>query len=294
MIPQGPFDLLNQNQFFNGWPTLDSDNETIVMAFPVEGWAGSAAVTLRQASDGSLDIVVHGTDEVEPAKQQALAAMSLDEDGSGWADVGRRDKVMGDLQARYKFLRPSLFHSPYEAAASFIIGHRISMVQGRRIRANLSQEFGEKIDVAGEVFFAFPGPQKLLALREYAGLSETKIDRLQAVARAALDGSLTRTHLRGLDDQAALAELESLPGVGPFFSQGILYRGAGNTDGFTHDDMTYHAIKAAYGLEKSAPKTQLLEIARSWQLFRMWAIVLLHIWARETGNTPAKRTFSQR
>lgn len=35
--PRGVFDLINQNQYFNGWPTLTSDSKTVVMAFPVEG-----------------------------------------------------------------------------------------------------------------------------------------------------------------------------------------------------------------------------------------------------------------
>jgi hypothetical protein len=78
MQPLGPFDLHYQNRYFNGWPALVSDKETIVMCFPVEGWSGSAAVTLHQCPDGSIDIATYGTGDEASATTQALSAISLD------------------------------------------------------------------------------------------------------------------------------------------------------------------------------------------------------------------------
>ena len=124
-------------------------------------------------------------------------------------------------------------------------------------------------------------------------MKETKITRLQAVAQSALDGKLSREHLRSLPEAEALTELETLPGIGAFFSQGILYRGVGIKDGFTKDDMTFHAIKTAYNLPEDASVESMVAIADKWQPYRMWAIVLLHVWLRETNNYP-KRTFSKR
>jgi DNA-3-methyladenine glycosylase II len=291
--PRGPFDLLHQNQYFNGWPTLARDPATIAMAFPVEGWSHSALVTLKQDADGSLDVVVHGKADEGRARRQALAALSLDEDGSGWIEIGERDEFVAGLQERYKHLRPTLFHSPYEAAAAFVIGHRITIPQARRIRSAMAAEMGSSIEVGDESFSAFPSPQRVLELESYKGLSETKVSRLHAVARAALDGLLDREYLRGLEDATALAELETMPGIGSFFSQGILYRGAGKRDGFVHDDMTYHAIETAYDLAEPASRDEVLAIAERWRPYRMWATVLLHVWLRETNNFP-RRTFSRR
>ncbi|HEU0317335.1 MAG TPA: hypothetical protein VFR49_08395, partial [Solirubrobacteraceae bacterium] len=130
LLPSGPFDLAGQNRHFGGWPTLPGDPGALVMAFPVEGSEASAAVLLRQAPDGRLHGEVHGAPEpvvARAAADQALAALSLDADGSGWPAVGERDPGLGELQARYGWLRPVLFHSPYEAAAAFVIGHRISI-----------------------------------------------------------------------------------------------------------------------------------------------------------------------
>jgi DNA-3-methyladenine glycosylase II len=293
MKPKGPFNLLYQNQFFNGWPTLSSDQHTIVMAFPVEGWTGSAAVTLSQNEKGDISLKSFGSGDATKATEQALAALSLDEDGSGWEAVGDTDEIIRSLQEKYRYMRPTLFHSPYEAAAAFMIGHRISIPQARKIRTALAEEFGEKIEVEGSTFHAFPTPQKLLEIDSFQSLNQTKIIRLHAIAQAAIEGLLDRNYLRGLDDEAALAQLETLPGIGPFFSQGILYRGAGRKDSFSQDDMTFHAIKTAYGLNDDATKDEILAITEKWRPYRMWAVVLLHVWLRETNNFP-KRTFSKR
>ena len=40
------------------------------------------------------------------------ATLSLDIDGQGFLEIGRRDPVIGKLQADYRNLRPVLFHSP--------------------------------------------------------------------------------------------------------------------------------------------------------------------------------------
>lgn len=282
----GPFDLLFQNQYFNGWSTLGSDPRTIVMAFPVEGWESAAAVTLTQHSDGSLQGKVYAAKDKEQAQQQALAAMSLDEDGSVWPEVGKRDAFIGELQRTYHCMRPTLFHSPYEAAAAFVIGHRISIVQTRKIRAHLAQELGEAIEVEGQKYYAFPSPQKLLKLTSFQSLNDVKIERLHAVAQAALDGWLTRAYLRTLDEQTALDKLQTLPGIGAFFSQGILQRGVGQKDGFSHDDLTYYAIQQSHHMSGELDKTAIEKVIAAWQPYRMWATVLTHVWARQNHIMP--------
>ncbi len=293
-LPKGPFDLTNQNRYFGGWPTLNNKPEVIVLAFPVEGWNGSAAVTLQQTAEGRIIGNTYGSSSViEKARQQALACVSLDIVAEDWPLVGQRDRILGELQNKYNFLRPNLFHSPYEAAAGFIIGHRTTIKQKQRAMIQMSNEFGEKIEIDGQIFHAFPNPQTLLSLAKYKGLSEVKIQRLHSVADAALDGVLDRDRLRLLSLEEALTRLRTISGIGPFFAQGILHRGAGLVDEVTNDDLTQFAVQAAYKLTELPNHNQVLEIANLWKPFRMWAAVLLHIWVRREVGLPKKRTFTQ-
>jgi len=215
---------------------------------------------------------------------QALAVLSLDVDATSWPDVGARDQVMGDLQRRYRYLRPVLFPTPYEAAAHFVLGHRRSAAQARRLRAALAESHGDAVKIGGQVLHAFPRPQVLATVAGFPGVETPRLERLHAIAAAALDGILDRCRLRELQEPEALAELRELPGVGEFFAQGILHRGAGGTDGITRDETSLQAIRAAYGLGDATPPAQVLEISERWRPFRMWATVLLHIDMRRSRS----------
>lgn len=291
-----PFSLATVNQYFGGWTSFGPDQSTLAMAFPVEGWRISAAVTLQQHEDGSILGTVSGAGEdTRMAWQQALAILSLDSDAAGWHEVGQRDPVIGSLQHTYHYLRPVLFHSPYEAAAAFTIGHRISMQQGRALRQPMAQEIGEKLQVGETTLHAFPRPQVLRELSTFKGVNAEKIQRLHALAQAALDGLLDRTFLRSLPVEQSLETLRSLPGIGPFFSQGILLRGAGLLDAVPDDDVTKEAVQLAYKLSERPDQNGVLQIAEAWRPYRMWASVLLHVWLRREmggphrqGRTPAR------
>ena len=279
MRPEGPFDLVNTTRYFGGWVMVDPDAPELSMAFPVEGWRSAAAAVVRQNEQGAIvGEIVSAAEEVEVAWHQALAVFSLDCDGSGWPEVGERDPFIGQLQRTYHFLRPVLFHSPYEAAAAFIISHRISTRQGGVIRQALAREMGEQIPIGGKALFAFPQPQVLAELNSFPGLNAEKVERLHGVARAAMEGLLDRAYLRSLPVGQALAELRSLRGVGEFFAQGILMRGAGLVDEPTDDEISKQAVQLGYALAERPTREQWLRIAETWRPYRMWASVLLHVW----------------
>lgn len=289
MTPLGPFDLANQNRYFNPWPTLQHDAGAVVMAFPVEGWTGSAAVVLRQRDD-EVAVAVHAPAAIaDRAEAQALAAISLDVDGRPWPEIGRRTPWIGELQQRYGLLRPTMFHSPYEAAAAFVIGHRISIVQTRRIRQRMAEEHGERIEVEGSAFAAFPGPQALLAIDVVDGLAGSKVERLHGVARAALDGLLDRPHLRAVVEADAVAELRTIPGIGPFFAEAILYRGAGVPTGMTTDPMSLAAVRRAFDLPADPTPAEAARLTEAWQPLRMWAQVLGHLAIRDERGSEGFR-----
>ncbi|HMA34684.1 MAG TPA: DNA-3-methyladenine glycosylase 2 family protein [Chloroflexia bacterium] len=296
IIPQGPFQLAEEAEYFGGWPPLAADPAAVGMAFPVEGWRTSAAVILRQDATTRITGEVHGAegDDAAAAWRQALAVVSLDADGQGWPEIGRRDPVIGRLQAQYNCVRPVCFHTPYEAAAHFVIGQRISVQQARTIRLAMARAVGDPIQVGDEQLYAFPRPQVLAELTSFPGLSEEKVHRLQGLARAALDGVLDRERLRAVPPAQALSELLALRGVGPFSAQGILFRGAGLVDDVTEDENTNRAVQLAYQLPAPADHGTVLRLAENWRPYRMWAVVLLHIWLRREGGGAVSATAHRR
>jgi DNA-3-methyladenine glycosylase II len=286
-VPQGPFDLAGQSGYFGEWVISAHDPDEIVMAFPVEGWQGSVAVRLRQDASGAVAGSVDGGVgvDLDAGWRQALAVLSLDVDGSGYPDVGQRDEVVASLQEEHRYLRPVLFHSPYEAACHFVIAHRISAAQGRRIRQRMSEQHGDRLPLDGGIISAFPTPQRLLTISSVPGLPAEKIPRLHAIARAALDGLLDRARLRDLPVPEATAELRRLPGIGPFFSSAIVLRGAGLVDALPSDEITLAGVGRLYALGRPATPRELEALGESWRPYRMWCSVLVHVSERRSRST---------
>ena len=147
--PRGRFSLAASQQFLGGFTpaggTFASDDTRLAMAFPVDGWAGSAAAMVWQ--DGELirgEAEVSSPDvSIDAVRDQVARTLSLDHDGTGWEEVGLRDPVIGRMQAEFDHLRPVCFYSPYEAAVQAVIGQRISMRQAATIKTALAKEHGE-------------------------------------------------------------------------------------------------------------------------------------------------------
>jgi DNA-3-methyladenine glycosylase II len=297
IAPRGPFDLGVAQDFAGGFaPGLGghapgSAGPVLLMAFPVEGWQSSAAVNLWQDADGLIHGDVAGSDEIEQVKVQAARSLSLDHDGTGWPDVGKRDPMIGRLQDEYRYLRPVCFYSAYEAATSLVIGQRIAMRQGARVKRWLADEHGDHLEIGGQTVSAFPRPGALLGVESVPGISAEKVRRLHALAQAALDGALDTAMLRSLPEEDALARLGDLPGIGPWTAQGVLMRGCGAADSIpTEDAISREAIRHFYDLADVPDDAAWTEISDRWRPYRMWATVLLHMaWRRQQASTPSYR-----
>ena len=297
LVPRGPFSLAAARSFAGGFPAGIGGGEvgpdSITLAFPLEGTEESAAVQLWQDDAG----VVRGRSDAPDAlvaavRRQAARALSLDHDGTGWPAVGERDPIVGRLQVEHDFLRPVCFYSAYEAATSFVIGHRISRRQSAVIKRDLAERLGDRPTIAGVEMPAFPRPSRLLELREARGLNDEKIRRLHGLARAAIDGTLDTETLRSLPEADALARLRELPGVGPFTADGILYRGCGVADGLPgSDELGRTVLRDLYQLE-SVSAADVERITDAWRPYRMWAVVLLRMgWTRaQRPNVSYRRT----
>jgi DNA-3-methyladenine glycosylase II len=247
------------------------------MAFAVEGSWRTAGVCVRQ-DDGQLSgrVFAEREDDVDSIARQTARILSLDVDGRQFGAVGQRDPVVADLQRRYPGLRPVCFYSPYEAAVWAILSQRIQMRQAAAIKARLSETLGDLVDIHGQPMRAFPGPEKLVDLQEFAGLFANKASQLRALASAALAGELDWAHLRSRPEAEALTALQRLPGVGPFSAELILLRGAGHPDELTLVEPRFRdAVTRAYQLDHSVTDDELRVISEAWRPYRTWVTFLL-------------------
>jgi DNA-3-methyladenine glycosylase II len=282
IVPDGPFSLAAAAGFGFGPNTGRPvyKDAGMKLAFVTDDLAHQVEVSLSQDPSGAVagTIDADGGADATAIERQVARILSLDHSGSDWLAVGERDPVLGDMQRTHEGLRPVLFHSPYEAAAWSIISARRHRAQGTAVRNRLAATFGRVFGEGAEQVLAFPMPEQLLKVRELQGLEETRIQRLHAVANAALAGELEPARLLAMDPGDALAHIQKLPGIGPTYSMLILLRSTGATDIITGLEPRMPSYLAHfYGLGTEATPQQITEIMDRWRPYRTWSSVLTRV-----------------
>jgi DNA-3-methyladenine glycosylase II len=202
--------------------------------------------------------------------------LSLDQDGTEFTRIGERDPVIGRLQEIAPGLRPPLFHSPYEAAAWSVLSARRPARQMMAVRRRLSEAHGAVFDVAGKQMAAFPTPEALLRVEAFDGIPADKLTRLHGVAEAAIAGQLACDRLLALGPDAAMADLQQIKGIGPFYSALIVIRGTGFADVLPVAEPKALALAARlYGLAEPVSPAAFAAVAEPWKPLRTWAVVLI-------------------
>ncbi len=286
----GDFSLAAAAAFGFG-PRDGVTGDELALAFCVDGGHGYAGAVLRQPDEPTGPVQVQLTLRdgagVQAALDQVARIVSLDHDGEQWRAVGERDPVLGALQRAHRGQRPVLFHSPYEAAAWAVISARRPAAQARKVRAELSAQFGDSFELNGQTVHAFPQPAHLLALGDrFPGLNMDKLLRLRGVAEAALEGELDVGTLRLMGPERAIEHVQTLNGIGPFYAGLIVVRGSGFADAMVispEPKVLGHAARF-YGLSGEPTLAWLTELAQQWRPFRTWATVLIRL-AGERGTT---------
>lgn len=232
-------------------------------------------VELRQA-DGRLDLVVHGDGDLEAVRRQVARVVSADHDGAAYAQVCAGDPVLARVHAAAPGFRPANFHSPYEAAVWSVLSARRQRRQAIALRRRLSERHGAAFELAGQVVHALPTPSTFTRLEHVEGLPDAAVPRLHGLAEAAAAGRLDVDRLTAMPPGEAMAELQRLPGIGPFYSALVVVRACGLTDVLsTQEGHSRRAVQELYDLDHEPDEAELEAIAEAWRPFRTWAAVSL-------------------
>lgn len=166
--------------------------------------------------------------------------LGLDLDLRWFYDLAREYPLLNQLAGDFRGMRPPRFATAFEAVINAIACQQLTLTVGIRFLNRLSAAFGKKVDspTAGR---AFPGAEDLAAaplsqLREM-GFSGNKSRAIIEVAGRVACGELDLESLATQPDEAALAQLQSLRGVGRWTAEYVLLRSLGRVHIFPADDV---------------------------------------------------------
>ncbi|SDT38166.1 DNA-3-methyladenine glycosylase II [Friedmanniella luteola] len=277
----GPYDLREVALMGFGHRDERTYDGVLRLAFCAEpDLALPVGVEVRQEG-ATLALTVHAP-APQPLDDARLAAVatqvarvvSADHDGAAYAALCARDPVLTRLHAAAPGFRPALFHSAYEALVWAVLSARRSRSQAIPLRQRLGEQLGTTVVLAGRPTVAVPVPARLRELESLPGLPADRVPRLHAIAEAAAEGRLDTARLRGLPPEEATAELQRLPGIGPFYASLVVVRALGHADvlapGESHGRA---AVGQLYGLGDGVGAEELGRLAEGWRPFRTWVQV---------------------
>ncbi len=288
--PQGPFAWQASLDMLRSWAPVahfPQRDGRLHLAFSVDRTFAPAGVALWP--EGNVVVGAVTADDSDAVRRQVARMLSLDVDATEYPSVGRRDPAIGRVMKAHTGLRPVLFPSPYEAAVWAILSQRIAQTQAARLKAALSGAHGETVTLDGAQLRLLPSPRRLLRVDALRGLTSEKIDRLHGVARAALAGQLDAERLRAIGHDAAIAGLQEIRGIGPFWSSGIYLRACGVTEPFpVGEPRSVRALADAHAMRDLPEGDELRKMVAKFRPFGMWVSVLLRVAANRGTMGPRR------
>ena len=169
----------------------------------------------------------------------------------------------------------------YGALLFQVTGQQLSVPATRRTLARIQALFDGHLPAPADLLAVDPA-----SLRQ-AGLSWRKIGTLRDLAERLSDGRLNTDALSRLPDDEIIAELTTIPGIGPWTVQGALLIALGREDVVLPGDLALRkAVQASYRLDHLPSQQEVLQIAEPWRPYRSLATSYLFSAAFEPTGAP--------
>jgi DNA-3-methyladenine glycosylase II len=167
----------------------------------------------------------------------------------------------------------------FYALFSSIVAQQISVRAAATIMGRVEALFPVEEGITAEGVLA-AGPEALRA----AGLSGVKTRYVLDLAQRVADGQLDLGRLATLDDDAVIAELVQVRGIGRWTAEMFLIFSLARPDVLPVDDLGFRAaVKRHYGLAELPGSDELRALGARWAPYR--TVATWYLW-RSLGNTP--------
>lgn len=189
------------------------------------------------------------------------------------------DALMRELEAAHRGLHIARWPTVFEALVISILSQQISTIVAMTLKRRVVEKFGERLRVANQTFFAFPraealmeaGTEELRAL----GLSGSKAASIIELSRRVRDGELDEDELRLMGNEALIARLTQLRGIGRWTAEWALMLHFGRTDVFPAGDLALRGfVVKYYNNGRPMSEQEIRELARArWGEWASYAAV---------------------
>jgi AraC family transcriptional regulator of adaptative response / DNA-3-methyladenine glycosylase II len=212
--------------------------------------------------------------DLPAALQRTRRLLDLDSDPDAVTDALGRDRLMRGLIRRAPGMRVPGSVDAHETAIRAVLGQQVSVAGARTAAGRLTAALGEPLErPIGGVTRLFPSATAVAEEGVGLGMPGARRTALEGMCRALADGDVVLD--AGADRTEALAQLEALPGIGPWTASYVALRGLRDPDAFLPTDLGVRRGLESLG-EDGRPRAA-AQLAERWRPYRSYA--LHHLWA---------------
>lgn len=246
---------------------------------------GTGVASLTPAAD-YVDAVLELSElrDLAVAVQRCRALLDLDADPVAVGEVLAADPALEPLVRTCPGIRVPGHIDGFELSVRAVLGQQVSVRRARDLVTAVVANHGRRLPTEtgrlGELS-TFPTPEQLAQADPATfGVPQVRGRAVVALAEAVADG---RVELGpGVDRVAAIAALETVPGIGPWTAGYIAMRGLGDPDQFLAGDVVVRNAMRSLGLPTVTAVAA--EHARRWRPWRSYAV--MHLWRHASGAEP--------
>ncbi|MDR5804581.1 MULTISPECIES: DNA-3-methyladenine glycosylase [unclassified Caballeronia] len=193
------------------------------------------------------------------------------------ADLMKRDRILKKLIPKFGQMHLVNLGDPFSTLARSVAGQQISVKAAQAIWERVK---GACPDVVPARFIKL-GPEKLQA----CGLSKRKTEYILDLAQHFVSGALHVDTWASMDDEAVIAELTQIRGIGRWTAEMFLIFNLARPDVLPLDDLgLIQAISVNYFSGEPVTRSEAREVAANWEPWR--TVATWYMW-RSLNPIPA-------
>jgi DNA-3-methyladenine glycosylase II len=247
------------------WQVIRVNGKLTLVALESDGTVDKPKLAVELKSDREIT----GQDK-KTAGEKVTALFSLDLDLKPFYKTVKKDAIMAHLTQELWGLKNPTTPTVFEALVDSIVEQQISLKVANSLETKLIKKFGATLDLDGEIYYAYPTPQRLasVSIEEFrqCGLSFRKGEYIKEASTLIAEGKLDLEKLKNYESSdRIIRELDDVRGVGVWTAELTMLRGMKRLDALPADDLGLRrVISRYYRGEQKISSAEARRVAEAW------------------------------
>jgi DNA-3-methyladenine glycosylase II len=247
------------------WQVIRVNGKLILATIEAVGTVDKPEVSAELKSDSAMT-----EEDKKKAEKTINALFSLDLDLKPFYETVKDERIMAGLTRKLRGLKNPTTHTVFEALVDSIVEQQISLKVANSIENKITKKFGDILDLEGDVYYAYPTPQRLASVSteelRQCGLSFRKGEYIKEASQLITEGKLNLEKLRNYESsEQIIKELDEIRGIGVWTAELTMLRGMQRLEALPADDLGLRRVISHYYCDgKMITGAEARQIAKVW------------------------------